>query len=191
MAPRRSAPESPAHETEKKLFNSTALNGAAPADPPPISSKPPRPQPKPRAGAAAPPSEPIRPAATVAPLSPSTPGLDRNTSRKLKQGKLKPEARIDLHGMTVARAHDALVGFILREQAAGSRCVLVITGKGGGRAERNGYDWRSNDRIGVLKSMTPQWLHAAPLGPLVVGVYPAHQRHGGEGAFYVYLRKSR
>lgn len=123
-------------------------------------------------------------------LSPSTPGLDRRTSERLRRGKIVPEARLDLHGMTSARAHQALIGFISRSAAGGMRCVLVITGKGGRPRAPEPGEWREPEPgMGVLKSLTPQWLAQPPLSALVVGVYPAHVSHGGGGAFYVYLRK--
>ncbi|MEO1330146.1 MAG: Smr/MutS family protein [Pseudomonadota bacterium] len=128
----------------------------------------------------------------VRPLGLSTPGLDRNTARRLKQGKIVPDARIDLHGMTADRAHRALTSFLMREHAAGSRCVLVITGKGGRTRERSGYEMREHaEGAGVLKSQTPHWLATPPLAQLVVGVFQASIRHGGAGALYVYLRKPR
>jgi hypothetical protein len=48
----------------------------------------------------------------------------------MTRGKLHPEARIDLHGMTLAEAHPELIRFILNAQSQGLRLVLVITGKG-------------------------------------------------------------
>ena len=56
--------------------------------------------------------------------------IERPTRKKLAKGRLAIEARIDLHEMTQARAHDALVGFLRQSQAMGLRHVLVITGRG-------------------------------------------------------------
>ncbi len=56
--------------------------------------------------------------------------MDRKSFGKLKRGKLPPEARIDLHGMTLDQAHPALTRFILDSHAKQRRLVLVITGKG-------------------------------------------------------------
>lgn len=112
--------------------------------------------------------------------------MDRKALTRLKGGKLDPEARIDLHGMTLAQAHPALIGFIQRSQAQGRRLVLVITGKG---AALDG-DGPIFERRGVLKRQVPHWLHQAPLAGAVLQVAQAHRRHGGEGALYVYLRRS-
>ncbi|MGF1658479.1 MAG: Smr/MutS family protein [Rubrimonas sp.] len=118
------------------------------------------------------------------PARPGTPGLDRNTARRLGQGRRAPEARLDLHGMTSDAAHGALTRFVMESAALGRRCVLVVTGKGrcpqsGGRGE------------GVLRRDAPRWLGVAPLAAEVVGVFEAHARHGGGGALYVYLRRRR
>ena len=113
--------------------------------------------------------------------------MDQKAYGRLRRGKLKPEARIDLHGMTLAQAHPALTGFILRSAGAGLRLVLVITGKG---KARDDYD-PIPTRFGVLRHQVPQWLAMAPLGGVVMQVTEAHLKHGGHGAYYVYLRRSR
>lgn len=111
--------------------------------------------------------------------------MDAKAFSRMTKGKLTPEARIDLHGMTLAEAHPALIGFILRAQAAGCRLVLVITGKG-----RPGPDdGPIPRRPGVLRHQVPLWLRQAPLGAVVQQVAEAHVRHGGGGALYVYLRR--
>ena len=113
--------------------------------------------------------------------------MDNKSFGKMKRGKLKPEARIDLHGMTMAEAHPELVGFILNSQAMDRRLVLVITGKGKDRDDGGPIPTRH----GVLRHQVPQWLALPPLSQAILQVTPAHLRHGGHGAYYVYLRRSR
>ena len=114
--------------------------------------------------------------------------MDSKSFKNMKRGKLKPEARIDLHGMTVAQAHPALTSFVMRAHSGGKRLVLVITGKGGKRNE----EWPvAPQRMGALKRQVPIWLTQAPLSQVVMQVTEAHIRHGGTGAYYVYLRRSR
>ena len=110
--------------------------------------------------------------------------MDNKTFGKMKKGRLKPDARIDLHGRTVDEAHNALIAFILSRQARGDRLVLVITGKG----ER---DSPAPVERGILRRQAPHWLTLPPLSSAVLDVSPAHRRHGGDGAFYVYLRRLR
>ncbi|MEL6583516.1 MAG: Smr/MutS family protein [Pseudomonadota bacterium] len=119
-------------------------------------------------------------------LDRAAPGMDRKRFQNLRKGKLKPDAKIDLHGMTAERAKSALTGFILRAHSDGLRLVLVITGKG-----RPGADPMAPHRTGVLRHAVPHWLQMPPLGPLILQVTPAHRSHGGTGAYYVYLRRAR
>ena len=111
--------------------------------------------------------------------------MDRRTFQRMKRGKSKPDARIDLHGMTVAVAHPALLSFVLKSHAAGHRLLLVITGKGRGGDNGDPVPVRR----GILRQQVPQWLTTPPLASVVLQIEPAHDRHGGSGAFYVYLRR--
>ena len=113
--------------------------------------------------------------------------MDAKNHARMIRGKLAPEARIDLHGMTVSEAHPELIHFILNGWSRGLRLVLVITGKG-----KQGPDHGPIPiRYGVLKHEVPRWLRLPPLGPCVLQVTEAHLRHGGAGAYYVYLRRAR
>src|SRR5579863_3637646 len=100
--------------------------------------------------------------------------LDRRTAARLKRGTLAIEAKIDLHGMTQAEAHDALTRFIARAQKHGSRAVLVITGKSG-----------------VLHGAVPRWLDEGDNRTRILAIRRAHAQHGGEGALYLMLRRVR
>lgn len=113
--------------------------------------------------------------------------MDQKAFGKLKRGKLKPEGRLDLHGMTLDRAHPALNRFILAAHQNGKRLVLVITGKGKMRDEGGPIPVRH----GVLRHQVPQWLSMPPLNGVVLQVSQAHISHGGGGAYYVYLRRQR
>jgi DNA-nicking Smr family endonuclease len=114
--------------------------------------------------------------------------MQASAHRRMIRGKLKPEARIDLHGMTLADAHPALIRFVTDAWDRGLRLVLVITGKGSRAPEDEGP---IPARRGVLRQQVPGWLAAPPLATFVLEVREAHQRHGGGGAFYVYLRRRR
>ncbi len=113
--------------------------------------------------------------------------MDRKAFGQMKRGKLRPEAKIDLHGMTLDRAHPALTRFILSAQAQGKRLVLVVTGKGKERDDGGPIPVR----FGVLRHQVPQWLSMPPLSSAILQITESHVRHGGGGAYYVYLRKVR
>ncbi len=111
--------------------------------------------------------------------------MDQKAFGRMKRGKSKPEARIDLHGMRLGEAQGALTAFILSSQAKGRRLVLVITGKG--RVSQDNGPIPA--RMGILRHQVPDWLTRPPLSGGVLQVSQAHQRHGGSGALYVYLRR--
>jgi DNA-nicking Smr family endonuclease len=133
-----------------------------------------------------PPQRPIhaaQPAQARKPAVPPLAPLDRRERVKLSRGRREIDARLDLHGMTQVRAHRALYGFLQRAHSEGMTFVLVITGKGKvGSPEQE---------RGVLRRQVPQWLSQPEFRALVVGFEEAHIGHGGEGALYVRVRRSR
>ncbi|MBK0326023.1 Smr/MutS family protein [Rhodobacteraceae bacterium F11138] len=153
--------------------------GSHPAPPKPEPARQPSP---PRAF-----GSPARQPSVSAPAASPALQMDRKAFGRLKRGKLAPEARIDLHGMTMERAHPALSRFILSSHAKGRRLVLVITGKG----NREAQAWPAPAQRGILRRNVPMWLAMPPLAQSVLQVQQAHVSHGGEGAFYVYLRRTR
>ncbi|EKS30199.1 MAG: Smr/MutS family protein [Afipia felis] len=109
--------------------------------------------------------------------------LGRRERSHLARGRKEIEARLDLHGMTQARAHRALIGFLSRASEDGLTFVLVITGKG-----RSGA---LESERGVLRRQVPEWLGLPEFRSLVVGFEEASIGHGGAGALYVRLRRAR
>jgi DNA-nicking Smr family endonuclease len=114
-------------------------------------------------------------------------GVNGATEDRLRRGLIEPDARIDLHGLTQRAAHRALFAWLAAAHKRGHRLVLVITGKGNPKNDENA-SWMMSDH-GVLKQMTPRWLNEPALAGLIAHTRPAHARHGGDGALYVYLRK--
>ncbi|CAM5510112.1 putative DNA endonuclease SmrA OS=Afipia felis OX=1035 GN=smrA PE=4 SV=1 [Afipia felis] len=109
--------------------------------------------------------------------------LGRRERSHLARGRKEIEARLDLHGMTQARAHRALIGFLSRASDDGLTFVLVITGKGRSSA--------IDSERGVLRRQVPEWLGLPEFRSLVVGFEEASVGHGGAGALYVRLRRAR
>jgi len=116
------------------------------------------------------------------PITPPLAPLGRRARGQLSRGRKEIDARLDLHGMTQTRAHRELFGFLQRARSDGLTFVLVITGKG-----RAGAD----PERGVLRRQVPQWLSLPEFRSLVVGFEEAHVGHGGEGALYVRIRRSK
>jgi DNA-nicking Smr family endonuclease len=141
---------------------------APPVEPPAVAA--PRPERRPAQNQAR------RSSAALDPHRPV--GLDRRTWLRLKRGQVSIEQTLDLHGRTQDEAHGALGRFLAAAQAAGSRCVLVVTGKG-------------LESGGTLRHMVPGWLNEGANRERIVAFAPAQARHGGTGALYVLLRRRR
>lgn len=116
--------------------------------------------------------------------APTEGGIDRNSARRLRQGKFTIEATLDLHGMHRQEAFDTLTGFLKRGFEQQKRCVLIITGKGRFNTEGGFTD-------GVLRQQLPKWLAAEPCTHWVLRHERAQPHHGGDGAFYILLRRTR
>lgn len=146
------------------------------APPPPA---PPRSTPKPRA-------VPVAAPAPVAKPRPK-PGitLDASWDRKLATGIVAPDSVIDLHGHTLDTAHAALDAGLDRAIRHGDRVLLLVTG----RPPRPESE-RPHAR-GRIRAAVGDWLAASRHAADIAAVRGAHPRHGGAGALYIVLRRSR
>jgi DNA-nicking Smr family endonuclease len=124
-----------------------------------------------------------RPAVPAAKQPPPLAPLGRRERSQIAKGRKPIDAKLDLHGMTQARAHRTLIAFLQRAHRDGAIFVLIITGKGRAPA--------SESERGILRRQVPLWLGLPDLRNLVVGFEEAHVGHGGEGALYVRLRRAR
>lgn len=113
----------------------------------------------------------------------SVAGLKRRQADLLRGGGIAIEARLDLHGFSRSVATGKVAAFLARSAQSGLRCLLVITGQG----RRNPLA----EARGVLRGGLEEWLNVPATRPLVLACVPAQKRHGGQGAFYVLLRRSR
>jgi DNA-nicking Smr family endonuclease len=170
-------------EDEKKLWR-IAMKDARPLDPEKVASlsdTPSKPLPV-----------PVRPRPAGPP--PLT-GLDRRLSQRLARGQMEVEATLDLHGHSQERAYTVLLDFLVRSRSRGLRCVLIITGKGASPYARHTLHgvsfYEVPERQGVLRGAVPRWLNEEAFRLHASGFQPAHPKHGGGGAFYVWLRKKR
>jgi len=113
--------------------------------------------------------------------------VEPSIHKKLSRGRIEIDGTIDLHGMTQNEARGALHRYLQARWSRGDRTVLVITGKG--LKSDNDYVAAMSER-GILRTMLPIWLSEPSLAPLVSGWSTAARGHGGEGAWYVRLRRA-
>jgi len=107
--------------------------------------------------------------------------IDRRSYDRFRKGKNAIDFTLDLHGMTQAEAWPQLRRTVETAQMQGMRCLLVITGRG----RLGGGEW------GVLRRAVPEWLQHPDISHRILAYHPAQREHGGEGAYYVLLRRLR
>jgi DNA-nicking Smr family endonuclease len=115
------------------------------------------------------------------------PRIEPKMRRKLMRGRIEIDGTLDLHGMRQIEARSALNRFLISRWSRGDRTILVITGKGLKKLDAEGTQIIER---GVLRSMLPAWLSEPGLAEIVAGWDYSAQMHGGEGAFYVRLKRA-
>jgi len=124
---------------------------------------------------------------TIAAAPARTPAmtLDSSWERRIRSGNLAPDMAIDLHGHSLAAAHARLNQALATAWARDARIVLVVTGKPPKTTSSGG------SRRGAIRGEIGHWLETSSYADRIASVRIAHQRHGGDGALYVILRRKK
>ena len=102
-------------------------------------------------------------------------GVKKSVFEKLRRGQYMIQAELDLHGLTILRAKNALRNFFRYCIKSNKHCVRIIHGKGFG----------SKSRLPVLKNELNIWLKHQDI---VLAFCSARPDDGGTGAVYVLLK---
>lgn len=156
-----------------RVVESVRPLGAAAAPPPAPEEAPEPPAVRSRTAPPAPVPAPKPPGAT----------LDGSWDRRLGRGLAAPDSTLDLHGHNLATAYDLLDRWLDDSIRSGARLLLLVTGKPPGPA--------GGPRRGAIRAAVGDWLHASRHAGRIAAVRNAHPRHGGAGALYIVLRRSR
>ena len=111
-------------------------------------------------------------------LSFRRPGIGPDVTHKLRGGQWSIQRQLDLHGLRVDDAREALGQFIRLSYRTGLRCVRVVHGKGLG----------SPGKTPVLKGRVQSWLVQKKE---VLAFVQARPAEGGAGALVVLLQPSK
>ncbi len=124
-------------------------------------------------------------------VTPSQPLPDISHMRRVRRGQVFYEQVLDLHGLKQDEARIFVLKRVERAYQQGLGCLLVITGKGSKNSQTSyGSGVYGSETVGVLRRSLTGWLHHERIRAYIASYAPAHQRHGGSGAFYVFLRKN-
>lgn len=113
--------------------------------------------------------------------------LDGTWDRKIGTGRLIPDRTIDLHGYNLAAAHQRLDVGLDDAIRSGARVILLVTG----RPPRAGMSRIDLPLRGIIRESVGDWLAASRHSGSIAAVRGAHPRHGGAGALYIVLRRTR
>lgn len=149
-----------------------------PAPPPPV---PPRPAIPARPLPAAKPA----PKPSPVPKPPKAETLDGSWDRRLSRGLVAPESTVDLHGHSLASAYDRLDRGLAQAIVRGDRVLLLVTGKPPAAESQ-----RPHAR-GAIRAAVGDWLASSRHADRIAAVRGAHPRHGGTGALYIVLRRTK
>lgn len=149
------------------------------------------PSPPPKAPVKSPPKRPVTPSRPAQPVGAPVPKparfnsqLDSHWNRKLKAGQVAPDYTLDLHGHSLDAAYTRIISGLDQARAMSARVVLVVAGR-----ERPVDPADRGTKRGAIRAKLLDWLAASHHADAISAIRKAHQRHGGEGALYLVMRR--
>jgi len=116
------------------------------------------------------------------------------TNKMLRRGKIFIDKKIDFHGKILSKAEDEFQKTVIESYKQKKRCLLFITGKGLHK-QKNIFDdnLNKNPKLfhGKIREAFLEWINKPELAKYILTTEKANFERGGDGAFYVYLRKNK
>lgn len=114
-----------------------------------------------------------------------------NIKKNIKNKSFSIDKKIDFHGLNLLDSEELFSNTILDCYNAGLRCLLFITGKGLFKIKNNNEFGLPKLYHGVIRTAFINWVTSNKLSKKILSYEKASSEHGGDGAFYVYLRKNK
>ncbi len=112
-----------------------------------------------------------------------------NKDLKKEIKKFQKTRSLDLHGYTLVEANEEIERFIKKNYKEGVEKLIIVTGKG--IHSQNEKDPYISKKLGILKYSIPNFIeNNKSLFSIIKHMQPAKIEDGGEGAFYIYLKKN-
>ena len=109
---------------------------------------------------------------------------------KYKNKNFVKSKSIDLHGYSLDQANRVIEKFIHESFKEKVNKLIVVTGKG--LHSQNQKDPYVSNKLGILKYSVPEFINNNnSLMNLIKEIKEAKIQDGGEGAFYIYLKKNK
>ena len=105
-----------------------------------------------------------------------------------KKGKIKKIISFDLHGYSLEEANKKISDLILSSYDQEVYKLIIVTGKG--LHSKNNSDPYVSKDLGILKHSVPQYIKSNDeLFSKIIEIKDAEIKDGGDGAFYIFLKK--
>jgi len=113
---------------------------------------------------------------------------DKDGDKIFYKGRSSKIRKLDLHGMSLNEANSQVKNFIIESSKMRYKKLLIVTGKGlRSKVKENPY---ISKEMSVLRYSVPDFIKQnEDLLNLISRTETATLKDGGEGAFYVYLKK--
>jgi DNA-nicking Smr family endonuclease len=113
-----------------------------------------------------------------------------NKDDKLKKNSPFKIKSIDLHGYTLEQANKSIESFIIKSYEESTNKLIVVTGKG--LHSQNEKDPYASKELSILKYSVPEFISKnKDLMNIIYEIKDANIEDGGEGAFYIFLKKNK
>ena len=113
-----------------------------------------------------------------------------NKDFKYQKNKNLKVRSIDLHGYTLDEANKSIENFINKAFSENINKLIIVTGKG--LHSENEKDPYVSKDLGILKYSIPEFItNNDSLMNMINEITDAKIEDGGEGAFYIFLRKNK
>jgi len=109
----------------------------------------------------------------------------------VKKGSFNIDKKIDFHGKSLLESEEQFNNTIIESYNNGQRCLLFVTGKGLFKSKTHEEGNRPKLYHGIIRSSFVEWVRSKKLSKYILSFEQASIEHGGDGAFYVYLRKNK
>ena len=114
-----------------------------------------------------------------------------NIKKGIKKGSFNIDKKIDFHGKTLLESEEIFSSVILECYNSGHRCLLFVTGKGLFKTKNPNNNDHPKLYHSVIRSAFINWAKSKKFSKYILSFEQASVEHGGDGAFYVYLRKKK
>ena len=109
----------------------------------------------------------------------------------IKKGDFHINKKIDFHGKSLLESEEQFNNIVIESYISGQRCLLFVTGKGLFKSKNHEESYKPKLYHGIIRASFIEWARSKKFSKYILSFEQASIEHGGDGAFYVYLRKNK